>query len=64
MLECMRKKGKKVAVMKTYKKGYRCPDCDTYNETWKKREKTVGKDEVYCWHCGCKVQLGEVKKDG
>lgn len=43
--------------MKTYKGEYRCPKCDTYNEAWKKREKTVGEDTVYCWHCGCKVRL-------
>lgn len=34
-----------------------CPKCGTYNEVWKKREKTVKRDVVYCWHCGCKVQL-------
>ncbi len=34
-----------------------CPKCGTYNEAWEKREKTVERDVVYCWHCGCKVQL-------
>lgn len=29
-----------------------CPNCGTYNETIKKRRKTVNKDIVYCWHCG------------
>lgn len=29
-----------------------CPNCGTYNETVKKRRKTVNEDIVYCWHCG------------
>lgn len=40
-----------------YRDGHTCPQCGTYNAVWEKREKTVKKDIVYCWHCGCKVQL-------
>lgn len=40
-----------------YKREYKCPECSTHNEVWKKREKTVKGDIVYCWHCGCAVQL-------
>lgn len=57
--KCKPKFSVELELMKTYKDGYRCPDCSSYNETWEKREKTVGEDEVYCWHCGCKVRLGK-----
>lgn len=40
-----------------YKYSGICPKCSTYNEVWEKRENTVQGDVVYCWHCGCKVQL-------
>ena len=51
--------------IKPYKGEYRCPECDTYNGEWKKREKAVKEyfvDIVYCWHCGCKVQITGHKK--
>ena len=46
-----------VPKAKPYKDDHICPNCSTYNEVWTKRENTVKKDIVYCWHCGCKVQL-------
>lgn len=40
-----------------YKGYYRCPNCNTTNTIWEKRENTVENDTVYCWHCGTKVKL-------
>lgn len=33
------------------------PNAGHITKCGKKREKTVKRDVVYCWHCGCKVQL-------
>lgn len=37
-----------------------CPNCGTYNETVKKRRKTVNEDIVYCWHCGQAMLIRQV----
>lgn len=37
--------------------GCRCPKCDTQNLVWDGRKNTVGKDIVFCWHCGQAVEL-------
>jgi hypothetical protein len=38
-----------------------CPSCETYNGVWLQRVLTVKRDEVYCWHCGEKVRIGNWK---
>lgn len=53
---------KRTSFLLRYKGDYRCPDCDTYNEAWERREHTVHEDIVYCWHCGTGVRLGGMKK--
>lgn len=34
-----------------------CPKCNSYNEVWKKKAKTVTNDKVFCWHCGQSVLI-------
>lgn len=42
---------------------FRCPLCDTYNETIEKRKNTVTHDVCYCWHCGQALEFWDDEKE-